>query len=52
MCCMVLVEDVKNLERRREYYQKLMDENNQADIRKEQQVEVDDDFEEITSACV
>ena len=27
-----------------------MDENNQAEIRKDQQVEVDDDFKEITSA--
>ena len=31
---------------------KLMDENNQAEIRKEQQVEVDDDFTEITSTRV
>ena len=46
----LLVDDVKILERWREYYQKLMNEENPREERNEQQAEVEDDITEITSA--
>ncbi len=46
----VLVEDLKILERWREYYQKLMNEENPREGRNEQQAEVEGDITEITSA--
>ena len=46
----VLVEDLKILERWREYYQKLMNEHNPREGRNEQQAEVEGDITEITSA--
>ena len=49
----VLVDDLKILERWREYYQKLMNEDNPREGRNEQQAEVEDDHDdiiEITSA--
>ena len=48
----VLVEDLKILERWREYYQKLMNEHNQSEGRNEQQAEVDGDITESTSADI
>ena len=50
----VLVDDLKILilERWREYYQKLMNEENPREGRNEQQVEVKDDITEICSAEV
>ena len=45
----VLVDDLKILERWREYYQKLMNEENPREERNEQQAEVEDDVTEITS---
>ena len=46
----VLVDDLKILERWREYYQKLMNEENPRGGKNEQQAEVEDDITEITSA--
>ena len=46
----VLVEDLKILERWREYYQKLMNEHNSREGRNEQQAEVEGGITEITSA--
>ena len=48
----VLVEDLKILERWREHYQKLMNEENTREGRNEQQAEVEDDIREITSADI
>ena len=48
----VLVEDLKILERRREYYQKLMNEHNSREGRNEQQAEVEGGITEITSADI
>ena len=48
----VLVEDLKILERWREYYQKLMNEENLREGRNEQQAEVEGDIIEITSADI
>ena len=48
----VLVEDLKILERWREYHQKLMNEHNTRERRNEQQAEVEDDITEITSADI
>ena len=46
----VLVDDLNILERRREYYRKLMNEENPIEGRHEQQAELEDDITEITSA--
>ena len=46
----VLVEDLKILERWREYYQKLMNEDNPIEGMNEQQAVVEDSITEITSA--
>ena len=46
----VLVEDLKILERWREYYQKLLNEHNPREGRNGQQAEVEGDITEITSA--
>ena len=46
----VLVEDLKILERWREYYQKLMNEDKPREGGNEQQAEVEDDIKEMTSA--
>ena len=46
----MLVEDLKILERWREYYQKLMNGENPREGRSEQQAEVEDDITAITSA--
>ena len=46
----VLVDDIKIMERWREYYQKLMNEDNPRQERNEQQAVVEDDDTEITSA--
>ena len=48
----VLVEDLKILERWREYYHKLMTEENPREGRNGQQAEVEDDITEITSADI
>ena len=44
------MDDLKSLERWREYYQKLMNEENPRQGRNEQQAEVEDDITEITTA--
>ena len=44
------MEDLKLLERWREYYQKLMNENNPREGKNEQQAEVEGDITEMTSA--
>ena len=44
------MDDLKILERLREYYQKLMNEENPREGRNEQQAEVEDDITGITSA--
>ena len=46
----VLVDDIKIMERWKEYYQKLMNEDNPRQGRNEQQAVVEDDVTEITSA--
>ena len=46
----VLVEDLQILDRWREYYQKLMNEENPREGRREQQAVVEDAITEITSA--
>ena len=46
----VLVDDLNIWERWREYYQKLMNEDNPREGRNEQQAEVEDDVTEINSA--
>ena len=48
----VLVDDIKILERLREYYQKLMNEEKPREGRNEQQAEVEGDITEITSAYI
>ena len=48
----VLVEDLKILDRWREYYQKLMNEHNPREGRNEQQAEVEGDITEITSGDI
>ena len=48
----VLVDDIKILERLREYYQKLMNEEKPSEGRNEQQAEVEGDITEITSAYI
>ena len=48
----VLVEDLKILERWREYYQKVMNEHNPREGRNEQQAEVEGDITEINSADI
>ena len=48
----MVVAELKILEKWREYYQKLMTEENRREGRNEQQTEVEDDITEITSAKV